>query len=377
MVSRFESLLQCYQEHCVARSATLLHLHDTDALSVQEVRCPLLVSCAQCMCAMAELWWAAGIWCCKAVCVHTVSRVGCLAVTVKLFDPTATRHNNRHVFAACQVSMSALAAGWNALVLDLRERDLLNNKELAALTFEQLQLTHSQKQHLRELPHVGHLGLTSVLPARCGFPLLCHLSNQCLPGGCAGRSMDPIAVGRSSPPTIEYPGMHPCLYLSSMVGMMRRLSLQQAVQNCLQSSLRLGHAQAVWQPHFAASLTAVRTCWMLNLAHLPMPHLAALTVRTQLVPFLRVVPEQLSHHGPFVYKPHSCSVLCWDDTTCHAWQCCVCRCFMAGAVPDLASGSTGSAHHLWVGRVAFGWLLWVAWQTGLLYDDNDVRVGGW
>lgn len=50
---------------------------------------------------------------------------------------------------------------------------------------------------------------------------------------------------------------------------------------------------------------------------------------------------------------------------------------MAGAVPDLASGSTGSAHHLWVGRVAFGWLLWVAWQTGLLYDDNDVRVGGW
>lgn len=66
----------------------------------------------------------------------------------------------------CQVSMSALAAGWNALVLDLRERDLLSNKELAALTFEQLQLTHSQKQHLRELPHVGHLGLTSVLPAR-------------------------------------------------------------------------------------------------------------------------------------------------------------------------------------------------------------------
>jgi hypothetical protein len=49
---------------------------------------------------------------------------------------------------------------------------------------------------------------------------------------------------------------------------------------------------------------------------------------------------------------------------------------MAGAVPDLASGSAGSAHHLWVGRVAFGWLLWVAWQTGLLYDDSDVRVGG-
>ncbi len=65
--------------------------------------------------------------------------------------------------------MSALAAGWNALVLDLRERDLLNNRELASLTFEQLQLTHSQKQHLRELPHVEHLGLTSVLPARWGW----------------------------------------------------------------------------------------------------------------------------------------------------------------------------------------------------------------
>jgi hypothetical protein len=62
--------------------------------------------------------------------------------------------------------MSALAAGWNALVLDLRQRDLLSNRELASLTFEQLQLTHSQKQHLRELPHVGQLGLTSVLPAR-------------------------------------------------------------------------------------------------------------------------------------------------------------------------------------------------------------------
>jgi len=62
--------------------------------------------------------------------------------------------------------MAALAAGWNALVLDLRERDLLNNRELAALTFEQLQLTHSQKCNFRNLPHVGDLGLTSVLPAR-------------------------------------------------------------------------------------------------------------------------------------------------------------------------------------------------------------------
>jgi hypothetical protein len=37
MVSRFEALLQCYQEHCVSRSAVMLHLHNTDALSVQEV----------------------------------------------------------------------------------------------------------------------------------------------------------------------------------------------------------------------------------------------------------------------------------------------------------------------------------------------------
>jgi hypothetical protein len=37
MVSRFEALLRSYQEHCVSSSATLLHLHNTDALSVQEV----------------------------------------------------------------------------------------------------------------------------------------------------------------------------------------------------------------------------------------------------------------------------------------------------------------------------------------------------
>jgi hypothetical protein len=38
MVSRFEAVLRSYQEHCVSRSATLLHLHNTDAMSVQEVR---------------------------------------------------------------------------------------------------------------------------------------------------------------------------------------------------------------------------------------------------------------------------------------------------------------------------------------------------
>lgn len=37
MVSRFEALLQCYREHCVSRTAMLLHLHSTDPLSVQEV----------------------------------------------------------------------------------------------------------------------------------------------------------------------------------------------------------------------------------------------------------------------------------------------------------------------------------------------------
>lgn len=52
-----------------------------------------------------------------------------------------------------------------------------------------------------------------------------------------------------------------------------------------------------------------------------------------------------------------------------------CRCFLAGAVPDLASGAVGSAHHLWVGRVVWGWLLWASWQSGLLYDDNQTKVG--
>lgn len=81
--------------------------------------------------------------------------------------------------ALLQVSMCGLACGWNALVLDLRQRDLLSNKELACLTFEELQLTDKQKEHLRKLqtqekkakdagkvPEVA-LGLTTVLPARC------------------------------------------------------------------------------------------------------------------------------------------------------------------------------------------------------------------
>jgi hypothetical protein len=80
--------------------------------------------------------------------------------------------------------MSALAAGWNALTLDLRERDLLNNSELAALTFEQLQLTHSQKEALVAMRHVRKLGLTSVLPARCVWMLLevwlCVPAHKCV-----------------------------------------------------------------------------------------------------------------------------------------------------------------------------------------------------
>lgn len=38
MVSRFEALLQSYREHCVSRSGLMLHLHNTDALSMQEVQ---------------------------------------------------------------------------------------------------------------------------------------------------------------------------------------------------------------------------------------------------------------------------------------------------------------------------------------------------
>lgn len=56
--------------------------------------------------------------------------------------------------------------------------------------------------------------------------------------------------------------------------------------------------------------------------------------------------------------------------------CCDCRCFMAGSVPELASGVVGSAHHLHVGRMVWGWLLWVSWQAGLLYDNNETKVGG-
>lgn len=61
-----------------------------------------------------------------------------------------------------QLSMSALAAGWNALAYDLRQRDLLSNRELACITFEQLLLSEAQEQELRGL------GLLPVLPARCG-----------------------------------------------------------------------------------------------------------------------------------------------------------------------------------------------------------------
>lgn len=56
--------------------------------------------------------------------------------------------------------MSALAAGWNALVDDLRQRDLLSNKELAHVSFEHLLLDDRQEVEVRSW------GLTTVLPAR-------------------------------------------------------------------------------------------------------------------------------------------------------------------------------------------------------------------
>lgn len=59
--------------------------------------------------------------------------------------------------------MSALAAGWNAMVYDLRQRDLLSNKELACITFEQLVVDDRLQQELKAM------GLTDVLPARCVF----------------------------------------------------------------------------------------------------------------------------------------------------------------------------------------------------------------
>lgn len=68
--------------------------------------------------------------------------------------------------ARSQLAMSGLAVGFNALSLDLRQRDLLSNAELASLTFEKLQLTARQTEGLRGLPHVARLGLTTVLPAR-------------------------------------------------------------------------------------------------------------------------------------------------------------------------------------------------------------------
>jgi len=48
----------------------------------------------------------------------------------------------------------------------------------------------------------------------------------------------------------------------------------------------------------------------------------------------------------------------------------LCRCFLAGAVPELASGAVGARHHLWVAQVVWHWLLWVMWQAGLLQTDN-------
>jgi hypothetical protein len=78
------------------------------------------------------------------------------------------------------MAMGGLACGWNALVLDLRQRDLLSNRELACLTFEELQLTAQQKDSLLRLPHVARLGLTTVLPARCVCVRVCVHVRACL-----------------------------------------------------------------------------------------------------------------------------------------------------------------------------------------------------
>lgn len=173
--------------------------------------------------------------------------------------------------------MCALAAGWNGLVLDLRERDLLDNRELAVLSFEQLQLTHSQKGHLRNLPHVGQLGLTSVLPARWG------LLNQ---GGDALQSFTDLT----------------------------------------------------WSADCCVVYRVQRLAWACS----ALSHKAS---------------KQQEAVGGVPALLHA-----------------ACRCFMAGAVPELASGHVCSAHHAWVGRMAWGWLLWVVWQTGLLYNGNATEV---
>eukprot|EP00879_Flechtneria_rotunda_P005368 GHRR01005656.1.p1 GENE.GHRR01005656.1~~GHRR01005656.1.p1 ORF type:complete len:1010 (+),score=343.06 GHRR01005656.1:121-3150(+) len=95
MVSRFSVLLDNYKQHCLSRSAAMLHLQGNTDRDMQ------------------------------------------------------------------QLCLSALASGWDVLAVDLRQRDLLSNRELACLLFEQLQLSQEQLEHLRDL------GLTTVLPARC------------------------------------------------------------------------------------------------------------------------------------------------------------------------------------------------------------------
>eukprot|EP00878_Enallax_costatus_P004393 GHUV01004631.1.p1 GENE.GHUV01004631.1~~GHUV01004631.1.p1 ORF type:complete len:1313 (+),score=319.45 GHUV01004631.1:85-4023(+) len=98
MINNFNIILDNYKKHCVSRSALMLHLHGSK-------------------------------------------------------DNVAV--------ALQQMSMSALSAGWNAMVYDLRQRDLLSNKELACIAFEQLVLDEGTQQELKDM------GLTDVLPARC------------------------------------------------------------------------------------------------------------------------------------------------------------------------------------------------------------------
>jgi len=79
--------------------------------------------------------------------------------------PERALQPRRTLVCAChlQLCLTAVAAGWNALVVDLRHRDLLSNTELAGLLFEQLQLGPEQ---LAFIKNNKDLALTTVLPAR-------------------------------------------------------------------------------------------------------------------------------------------------------------------------------------------------------------------
>lgn len=77
------------------------------------------------------------------------------------------------------------------MVYDLRQRDLLSNKELACVTFEQLLLSPAQEKYVKDL------GLTTVLPARYGgrrATVSCACC-ACLPCvWCRGSARSPVQL---------------------------------------------------------------------------------------------------------------------------------------------------------------------------------------